>query len=77
MYFAKKNPVADNETVINKSVLETLMIKASILDKLSASQPQQIAQQIAQTAKSVNESSSKRLENVENNYQLRIILIII
>ncbi len=70
MYFAKKNPVANDETVINKSVLETLKIKASILDQLSASQPQQIAQEIAQTAQSVNQSSSQRLENVENNYQL-------
>ncbi len=70
MYFAKKNPVANNETVINKSVLEALKIKASILDRLSASQPQQIAQEIAQTAQSVNQSSSQRLENVEDNYQL-------
>lgn len=70
MYFAKKNPVANNETVINKSDLEALMIKASILDKLSASQPQLIAQQIAQTAGSVNQSSSQRLENVESNFEL-------
>jgi methyl-accepting chemotaxis protein len=70
MFIARKNPVADDETVINKSLLETLMTKASVFDKLVASQPQQIAQQIAQTAKSVNQSSSKRLENVENNYQL-------
>jgi methyl-accepting chemotaxis protein len=70
MFIARKNPVAADETVINKSLLETLMIKASIFDKLAASQPQQIAQQIAQTAKSVNQSSSKRLENVENNHQL-------
>lgn len=70
MYFARTNPVANNETVINKSELETLMIKASILDKLTISQPQKIAQEMAQTAKSVNQSSSQRLENIENNYQL-------
>ncbi|MFT5760080.1 MAG: methyl-accepting chemotaxis protein [Alteromonadaceae bacterium] len=70
MFFAKTNPVANDETVINKLELESLMVKASILDQLTTSQPQQIAQQIAQTAKSVNQSSSQRLENVENNYQL-------
>jgi methyl-accepting chemotaxis protein len=70
MFFSKKNPVASDETLINKSVLETLLDKASILDQLTASQPQRIAEQIAQTAKSVNQSSSQRLENVENNYQL-------
>jgi len=70
MFFAKKNPVANNETVINKSVLETLMNKAAILEQLTATQPQIIAEKIAETAKSVNQSSSQRLENVENNYQL-------
>jgi len=70
MFFAKKNPVANNETVINKSVLETLMNKAAILEQLTATQPQLIAEKIAETAKSVNQSSSQRLENVENNYQL-------
>lgn len=70
MYFAKKNPVANNEKVINKSVLETLMMKASILDKLMVSQPHLIAQEITKTAKSVNQSSSQRLENVENNFEL-------
>ncbi len=70
MYFAKNNPVANDETVIKKSVLEALMVKASILDQLTVSEPQKIAQKITQTAKSVNQSSSQRLESVESNYQL-------
>ena len=70
MYFAKKNPIANDEIVIKKSTLEALKIKASILDTLSASQPQKMAEKITQTAKLVNESSSQRLENVESNYQL-------
>ena len=70
MYFAMKNPVGEDETVISKTSLEALRKKADILDNLIVSQPHEIAVQIAQTSKSVNQSSSQRLENVENNYQL-------
>lgn len=70
MYFSKKNPVASDETVVNKKILATLNAKADILDQLIASQFKQTAQQITQNAVSVNQSSSQRLESVENNYQL-------
>jgi len=70
MFFFKNHSIADNETVINKNTLENLTTKAKILDQLLASQFQQTAEQITENARSVNQSSSERLVNVENNYQL-------
>jgi len=70
MFFFKNNSIAENETVISKSTLETLTAKAKILDQLLASEFQQTALQITENAASVNKSSSERLINVENNHQL-------
>jgi methyl-accepting chemotaxis protein len=70
MYFAKKNPIANDETVINRDDLKVLTHKASMLDQLISNQLQQTAQQMTNNAMSVNQSSLKRLENIENNYQL-------
>jgi len=70
MYFATKNPIAIDETVIKKNELELLTRKAAMLDQLVASPLQQTAQQITNNAQSVNQTSSQRLEKIENNYQL-------
>jgi len=70
MWWSKANSVANNETVINKKTLEGLTSKAAILDQLIASNFQDTAHQITQNANSVNQSSSQRLESVENNLQL-------
>ena len=70
MWWSKANSVANNETVINKKTLEVLTNKAGILDQLIASNFQDTAHQITQNANSVNQSSSQRLANIENNLQL-------
>ncbi len=70
MFFSKNNSIGSNESVVNKSTLETLTAKANLLDQLLASGFQQTAMQITENAQSVNKSSAERLSNVENNHQL-------
>ena len=70
MFFSKNKAIAADETVINKDTLKKLKAKATILDQLLASQFQKTAMQITENAKLVNHSSSERLTNVEENYQL-------
>jgi len=70
MYFAKKNPVASHQTVIDQHALTLLQQKAAMFDKLVASELQQSARQITANASSVNQASQQRLHNIENNYQL-------
>jgi len=70
MWWSKANSVANNETVINKETLEVLTNKAAILDQLIANNFQETANKVIENASSVNQSSSQRLENVENNFHL-------
>ncbi|NRA60449.1 MAG: chemotaxis protein [Psychrobium sp.] len=70
MYFAKKNPVASHQTVIDQLLLNELQKKAALFDQLAASELQINAQQITANAMSVNQASQQRLSNVEQNYQL-------
>ncbi len=70
MYFAKKNPVASHQTVIDQQLLNELQQKATLFDQLVASELKINAQQITANAMSVNQASQQRLNNVEQNYQL-------
>jgi methyl-accepting chemotaxis protein len=70
MFFSKKKSITDDEVVVSKKNLEALTNKAAILDQLISSASMKNAQQITHNAQEVNQASSQRLENLENNYRL-------
>lgn len=70
MFFTNRKKTHDNETIVSKTLLNTLTQKAALLDQLIDSQVHQTAAEITENAHSVNKSSDQRLEKVEANYQL-------
>ena len=64
------NKVPLGQTLISETDLAALQSKAQLLDDLQNSGALAIAQEITKNAQSVNTSSEKRLNNIEQNFDL-------
>ncbi len=65
-----ENRVPEGQTLIDQRELNELKDKAAAFDRFSNGSSKSIAQQISQTAQSVNHATQKRLESIESSYQL-------
>lgn len=68
--FSNKPKIAHNETTIDKSELDLLLKKSQIVDQLINSDCQQKIVSLTSNSKTINQSSSDHLNNVESNFQL-------
>jgi len=70
MFFSRNKTISEDEMAIKKDHFNALTTKAALFDQLTNNRPQNIAKQITENARSVNQSSTQRLESVENNHHL-------
>jgi len=68
--FFNANKVPLGQTLISETDLAALQSKAQLLDDLQNSGALAIAQEITKNAQNVNSSSEKRLNNIEQNFDL-------
>jgi len=68
--FFNANKVPLGQTLISETDLAALQSKAQLLDDLQNSGALAIAQEITKNAQNVNTSSEKRLNNIEQNFDL-------
>ena len=70
MFSFGKKQIAQNETIIDKSVLESLQLKAEIIDQLIANDFEQKVSSLASYIQSANQSSTFQFSKIENNMSL-------
>jgi len=68
--FFNKNKISHNETVIDKGELESLKVKADIIDQLIANDFQQKISTLTSSIESASHSSAESQNKVENNLHL-------
>ncbi|NQZ05896.1 MAG: chemotaxis protein [Algicola sp.] len=62
--------VPEGQTLIDQRELNELKDKAAAYDRFCNGSSKSIAKQISQTAHTVNQATQKRLESIQNSYQL-------
>jgi len=68
--FLNKQQLSPNETTIDKTELELLKTKATIIDQLIANDFQQKVSSLASNTQVASQSTSSQLDKVESNFQL-------